>query len=158
ALRKLTHRTIRDVTEDLERFRYNTAISKLMVLTNEIRSTLEAGGGGREAAEALVLMLAPMAPFAAEELWRVDLGHPDSVHRAAWPSFDPELAREERVVLVIQVDGKVRDRVEVDAGADEATCRELALGSENALRALGGREPTQVIVRPPRLVNLVTKR
>ena len=158
ALRKLTHRTIRDVTEDLERFRYNTAISKLMVLTNEIRSTLEAGGGGREAAEALVLMLAPMAPFAAEELWRVDLGHPESVHRAAWPSFDPELAREERVVLVIQVDGKVRDRVEVDAGADEATCRELALGSENALRALGGREPTQVIVRPPRLVNLVTKR
>ncbi len=155
---RLTHRTIKGVTEDLDRYRFNTAISKLMVLTNEIRRSLDAGGGARGAAEALVLMLAPLAPFAAEELWREDLGHAESVHVARWPSYDPELAREERVTLVVQVDGKVRDRIEVDADADEATCRELALGSERVRRALGEREVRTVIARPPRLVNLVTGR
>jgi leucyl-tRNA synthetase len=156
ALRRLTHRTIRGVTEDLERFRFNVAISKLMVLTNEIRSTLDAGGGAREAAAALVQMLAPMAPFVAEELWREALGNAASVHVSAWPSYDPDLAREGRVVLVVQVDGKVRDRIEVDAGASEETCREAALSSENARRFLQGNEIRQVIVRPPRLVNVVT--
>jgi leucyl-tRNA synthetase len=156
SLRRLTHRTIKDVTEDLERFRYNVAISKLQVLTNELRSALDAGGGGKESAEALTLMLAPMAPFAAEELWREVLGHPDSVHRTAWPSFDEALAREERVTLVVQVDGKVRDRIEVEAEADEARCRELAQASANAARAIDGREIRQVVVRAPRLVNFVT--
>ena len=158
ALRRLTHRTIEAVTDDLERFRFNVAISKLQVLTNELRSALDAGGGGREAATALALMLAPLAPFAAEELWREVLGHAESVHLAAWPTFDPELAREETVVLVIQVDGKVRDRIEVEADASEERCRELAEASENARRAIGGREIRQVVVRPPRLVNLVTAR
>jgi leucyl-tRNA synthetase len=155
-LRRLTHRTIRAVTEDLERFRFNVAISKLQVLTNGLRSTLDEGDGGREAASALVLMLAPMAPFAAEELWREALGNAESVHRAAWPAFDAELATEEHVVLVVQVDGKVRDRLEVEADVSEDRCRELALASEKALRAIDGREVRQVIVRPPRLVNLVT--
>ncbi len=154
---RLTHRTIRGVTEDMDRFRYNTAISKLMVLSNEMRSALDAGHGARGAAEALVLMLAPLAPFAAEELWRVDLGHEASVHLAAWPTFDPALAREERVTLVVQVDGKVRDRVEVDADADEEACREAAMASEKALRAIDGRSIRTVVVRPPRLVNVVTQ-
>jgi leucyl-tRNA synthetase len=153
---RLTHRTIEGVTEDLDRFRFNTAISKLMVLTNGIRQALDAGHGARSAAEALVQMLAPLAPFAAEELWRVDLGHEESVHVSRWPSFDPELAREQRVTLVVQVDGKVRDRIEVDADADEATCRELALSSERARRAVGERAIRTVIARPPRLVNIVT--
>ena len=156
ALRRLMHRTVKAVTEDLERFRFNVAISKLMVLTNEIRSTLDAGGGAREAAAALVQMLAPMAPFITDELWHEALGNSASVHVSAWPSYDPDLAREERVVLVVQVDGKVRDRVEVDAGASEETCREAALSSENTRRFLQGREIQQVIVRPPRLVNVVT--
>jgi leucyl-tRNA synthetase len=155
-LRRLTHRTIRAVTEDLERFRFNTAISKLQVLTNEMRSALDAGGGAREAASALAQMLAPLAPFAAEELWREVLGNPSSVHTSTWPSYDQGLAREERVTMVVQVDGKVRDRIEVDAEASEATCRELALASERALRALDGREVRQVVVRAPRLVNVVT--
>jgi len=154
---RLTHRTVKQVTEDMDRFRFHTAISKLMVLSNEMRSALDAGHGARAAAEALVLMLAPVAPFAAEELWRVDLGHAESVHRSAWPSFDPELAREERVVLVVQVDGKVRDRIEVDADADEAACREAALASENARRSIGDRAIRTVVVRPPRLVNVVTE-
>jgi leucyl-tRNA synthetase len=155
-LRRVTHRTIKAVTDDMERFRFNVAISKLQVLSNEMRSTLDAGGGAREAASALTLMLAPLAPFAAEELWREVLGNEASVHATAWPAFDEELAREERVTLVVQVDGKVRDRIEVDAGADEDTCRELALASERVRTALDGRAVTKTFVRAPRLVNLVT--
>jgi leucyl-tRNA synthetase len=158
ALRRLTHRTIRDVGAELERFRFNVAISKLQILTNEMRSTLDAGGGAREAASALVQMLAPLAPFAAEELWREVLGHEESVHRSRWPTFDPELAKQERVTLVIQVDGKVRDKIEIEADADDERCRSLAESSENAKRAIDGREIRQVIVRAPRLVNLVTVR
>jgi leucyl-tRNA synthetase len=158
ALVKLTHRTIRDVTDEMERFRYNVAVSKLMILTNEIRSTLDGGGAARGAVEALTLMLAPLAPFVAEELWREALGHEQSVHVSAWPSFDPELAREERVTLVVQVDGKVRDRIEVDAGISGDQARAAALASQNARRAIDGREIAQVIVRPPRLVNVVTAR
>ncbi|HEU4356723.1 MAG TPA: leucine--tRNA ligase [Actinomycetota bacterium] len=155
---RLTHRTVRTVTEDMDRFRFHTAISKLMVLSNEMRSALDEGQGARAAAEALVPMLAPLAPFAAEELWRVDLGHAGSVHRSAWPSFDPDLAREERVVLVVQVDGKVRDRIEVDADADEGACRAAGLASENARRSIGDRAIRTIVVRPPRLVNVVTER
>jgi leucyl-tRNA synthetase len=158
SLTRLTHRTVRSVTEDMDRFRFHTAISKLMVLSNEMRASLDAGQGARAAAEALVQMLAPLAPFAAEELWRVDLGHAESVHRSAWPSFDPDLAHEERVVLVVQVDGKVRDRIEVGADADEAACREAALASENARRSIGDRAIRTVVVRPPRLANVVTER
>src|SRR4249919_1913 len=157
-LRRLTHRTIGAVTDDMERFRFNVAISKLQVLSNGMRSALEAGEGAREAAAALTLMLAPLAPFASEELWCEVLGNPSSVHTADWPTFDETLARDERVTLVVQVDGKVRDRIEVGADADEETCRNLALASEKARRAMDGRELAQVIVREPRLVNLVTSR
>jgi leucyl-tRNA synthetase len=158
SLRRVTHRTIREVTEDMERFRYNVAISKLQVLTNAMRSALDAGEGAREAASALAQLLAPLAPFAAEELWREVLGNGSSVHTSAWPTFDDALARQERVTLVVQVDGKVRDRIEVDSDAGEEACRELALASDKARHALDGREIAKVIVRAPRLVNLVTAR
>jgi leucyl-tRNA synthetase len=158
ALVRFTHRTVKGVTEDMDRFRYNTAISKLMVLSNEMRAALDAGHGARGAAEALAGMLAPLAPFAAEELWREVLGHEESVHASAWPAFDPELAREERVVLVVQVDGKVRDRIEVAADITEDACRETAMASGNAKRAIGDREIRTVVVRAPRLVNVVTVR
>ncbi len=156
SLVRATHRTIRGVTDDLERFRFNTAISKLMVLTNDMRAALDAGGGARAAAEALVPMLAPFAPFAAEELWREVLRRGSSVHVAPWPAYDPALAAEDTVTLVAQVDGKVRDRIEVAAGASEEVCRELAMASERVLRAIDGREVRRVIVRAPRLVNVVT--
>jgi leucyl-tRNA synthetase len=156
ALVRLTHRTIRDVTDDMERYRFNTAISKLMVLTNEIRHVVDAGGGVSSAVRALVQMMAPMAPFASEELWRGVLGESDSVHVTAWPSFDPALAREEHATLVVQVDGKVRDRIEVDPGIDEVAAREAALASERVRAALEGREVGRVIVRPPKLVSIVT--
>ena len=158
ALVRLTHRTVKGVTEDMERFRFNTAISKLMVLTNEMRSTLDAGGGARGAAEALSQMLTPFAPFAAEELWREVLGHGSSVHLSSWPVHDPSLAARETVTLVAQVDGKVRDRIEVSADTSAERCRELAMASEKVVRAIDGRDVRQVIVREPRLVNVVTSR
>jgi leucyl-tRNA synthetase len=157
ALVRLTHRTIKGVTDDLERFRFNTAISKLMVLTNEVRAALDAGGAARGAAEALVLMLAPFAPFASEELWREVLKEDGSVHLARWPSFDEALTTEDTVTLVIQVDGKVRDKIEVPADTDEQGALELARASEKATRAIGDREVTKEIVRAPKLVNVVTR-
>ncbi len=155
-LRRAAHRTVKGVTEDLDRFRFNTAISKLMILTNAMRAALDAGEDARAAAGLLVQMLAPLAPFIAEELWREVLGNPASVHLRPWPSFDPELAREERVTLIVQVDGRVRDRVEVDADAGADACREAALTSENARKAIGDRRVVREVVRPPKLVNLVT--
>ncbi len=156
SLVRLMHRTVKGVTRDLERFRFNVAISKLMVLTNEIRAALDAGGGALAASRALVQMLAPFAPFAAEELWRVDFAEPTSVHVSRWPSFDPALAAEDTATLVVQVDGKVRDRLEVAADASEEDCRSAALGSPKVRAFLNGSEPARVIVRPPRLVNIVT--
>jgi leucyl-tRNA synthetase len=155
-LRRLAHRTVKGVTDDLERYGFNVAISKLMVLTNEIHRTLASKEAARDPAELLVLMLAPLAPFLAEELWREALGHDASVHTAVWPSFDPDLAREERVVLVVQVDGKVRDKLEVSPGLSEAEAEHLALGSERVRRALDERRVARVVARPPRLVNVVT--
>ncbi|MGH2680289.1 MAG: leucine--tRNA ligase [Actinomycetota bacterium] len=157
SLERLMHRTIKGVTDDLERFRFNVAISKLMVLSNEMRATLDAGGGAGAAAEALVQMLAPFAPFAAEELWRQVLGHGESVHVSRWPAHDEALAAQDAVTLVVQVDGKVRDTVEVPADADDARVLELGHASENARRAIGDRDVVKEIVRAPKLVNFVTR-
>jgi len=161
ALRRFTHRKVKAVTIDYERFGFNVAIAKMIELTNELRRALDSGGEGppvREAAESLVLMLAPMAPFICEELWREVLGHDQNVvTQARWPRWDQDLAREEQVTLVVQVDGKVRDRITVRADASEAECRQAALASARVRAALDGREIANVIVRPPRLVNLVTK-
>ena len=103
----------------MERFRFNTAISKLQVLTNEMRSALDAGGGALGAASALAQMLAPFAPFAAEELWREVLGNGSSVHVSSWPTYDPSLAADDTVTLIVQVDGKVRDKIEVPVDTTE---------------------------------------
>ena len=99
-------------------------------------------------------ILAPLAPHVAEELWE-RLGHEPSISFAPWPEFDEDLAREQTVTLVVQVAGKVRDRIEVPADLDEATARSLALGSERVQELLGGADPSRVIVRPPNLVNVV---
>jgi leucyl-tRNA synthetase len=161
-LERLSHRTTQGVTDDLERFRFNTAISKLMVLSNGLADAVRAGRGTaeqrRSAAERLVLMLAPLAPFVTEELWHGPLGHDGSVHLAAFPAFDPELVRVERVTAVIQVDGKVRDRAEVPADAGEEQLREVALDSAKVRAAIGARQVSRVVVVPPKLVNIVTQR
>jgi leucyl-tRNA synthetase len=161
-LERLSHRTTLGVTDDLERFRFNTAISKLMVLSNGLADAVRAGRGTaeqrRSAAERLVLMLAPLAPFVTEELWHGALAHQGSVHLAAWPSYDSELVRTERVTAVIQVDGKVRDRAEVPADAGEEQLRDIALGSTKVRAAIADRPVARVVVVPPKLVNVVTKR
>ncbi len=156
SLTRLTHRTIEGVTTDLDRFRFNTAISKLMVLTNEMRSALDAGGGAKLAARALAQLLAPLAPFTAEELWREVLGEPASVHVSSWPVFDPALAAEDTVTMVVQVDGKVRDKLEVPPAIGDDEALSLARASAPAMRAVGERQVVREIVRAPKLVNLVT--
>ncbi|HWC41377.1 MAG TPA: class I tRNA ligase family protein, partial [Actinomycetota bacterium] len=161
-LERLAHRTTAGVTDDLERFRFNTAISKLMVLSNHLGDAIRAGRGTaaqrRDAAERLVLLLAPVAPFITEELWRGVLGNSVSVHVSPWPGFDPELVRSDQVTCVVQVDGKVRDRLQVAPDTTGTDLRRLALDSERVQAALGGREVARVVVVPPKLVNLVTAR
>jgi leucyl-tRNA synthetase len=156
---RLAHRTTKGVTDDLERFRFNTAISKLMVLTNGLTEALRSGRGSaaerRDAASRLVLLLAPLAPFVTEELWRV-LGNVTSVHLARWPASDPELTRAQRVTCVLQVDGKVRDRLQVEPEAGEDELRAAALASAKVQTALAGRQVARVVVVPPKLVNVVT--
>jgi leucyl-tRNA synthetase len=157
---RLSHRTVKAVTEDYERFGFNVAISKMMTLTGELQRALAAGGdpaGARDAAEKLVMMLAPLAPHIAEELWRETLGHGETLSFGPWPTWDPQLAREEEVVLVVQVDGKLRDRLSVSPDASEEECRRLALVSARVQSRLAGRQVKDVIVRPPRLVNIVTE-
>ncbi|NNH08254.1 leucine--tRNA ligase [Cellulomonas fimi] len=148
---RLLHRTIADVTADMAAMRLNTAIAKLIVLNNHL-TTLPAAP--RAAAEALVLMTAPVAPHIAEELW-LRLGHEQSLAREPFPVADPAFLVEETVTCVLQVQGKVRGRVEVrpDVADDELTA--LALADAGVQRALAGRDVRTVIVRAPRLVNVV---
>lgn len=160
-LRRITHRTVKSVTADYERIAFNVAIAKLMTLTNELQRSLDAGAGGPavlEAAERLVLLVAPMAPHLAEELWHAALGREGMASMQSWPSWDEQLAREDEVVLVIQIDGKVRDRVTVPADADEETALAAARGSEKVRHLLEAEPDARAVVRPPRLVNFVTKR
>jgi leucyl-tRNA synthetase len=149
------HRTIQKVTEDLEAYHFNTAIAAMMELVNELQRAR--GPSRAEATRALVLLLAPFAPYITEELWE-RAGGIGSVHQQTWPAYDAALAAADQVTLVVQVDGKVRDRVGAPAGLSEAAARELALGSSRATAALDGREIARVVVVPDRLVNIVTRR
>jgi len=157
-LRRVTHQTIGAVTQLTESFRFNVCVAKLMELTNAIRRSVDAGRAGspavREATEALAVMLSMFAPYTAEEVWE-RLGHSDSVQRAAWPSFDPALAADDTVTCVVQVNGKVRDRLEVPPAVTEDDLRALALASERVVAAIGGAAIRTVVVRPPKLVNVV---
>jgi leucyl-tRNA synthetase len=137
----------------MERMRFNTALATLMDQLNYI-AKLTPDELGRFTIESYVLMLAPMAPHLGEELWR-ELGHRDSIHREVWPQFDPELTRDETVTVVVQVNGKVRDRLQVAADAPEDEVRSLALASESVNRNLNGKPPKKVIYVPGKLVSIV---
>jgi leucyl-tRNA synthetase len=151
---RLVHRTIKKVTEDLEAYHFNTAIAAMM----ELSTTLShARGKSREQGiDALILLLAPFGPHIAEELWE-RRGGKGSVHQQAWPTFDPALTAAKEIVLVIQVDGRVRDRIPAAAGLPRAKAEALALASPRAKAALDGRIVDRVVVVPDRLVNIVTK-
>ena len=150
-LAALTHRTVAAVTADLEALRFNTAVARFFELNNALVGEAEVP---RAVAGTFIRLLAPFAPHLCEELWE-RLGHAESVALASWPDFDPALAAEDTVTLVVQVNGKVRDRLSVpaDISAEEAQAR--ALASEKVRTYLKGAPPARVVVRPPGLVNIV---
>jgi leucyl-tRNA synthetase len=161
-VRRATHQTLKRVTEDLEGFRFNTAVAALMTFTNRLAELRAEGRGAertpawREALRTLVLMLAPLTPHVAEELW-ARIGGAYSVHTQAWPAWDAAAVREETVTVVLQVNGRVRDRISVPAGTDEARLRDVALESERVRKFTDGKAVQDVIVVPGKLVNVVAK-
>jgi leucyl-tRNA synthetase len=159
ALRRVTHRSIHDAARALEDYRFNVAVAKAMELVNAARKAIDSGVGPadpavREAAEAVAIILSLVAPYTAEEMW-ARLGHEPSVALAGWPVVDEALLVQESVTCVVQIAGKVRERLEVAPDITEAALRALALATPAAQAALGGREPRAVIVRAPKLVNVV---
>ncbi|HEY5625601.1 MAG TPA: leucine--tRNA ligase, partial [Dehalococcoidia bacterium] len=147
-LRRLTHQTVKRVTKDIEGFRWNTAIAALMEMVNGLTRARESGPVDREtwseAVEKMILLMAPLTPHLAEELW-ARTGGTYSVHQQSWPAWDDELASEDEVTLVVQVNGKVRDRIPAPADIGEDAAKELALASEQVAKHLGGKEPRKVI-------------
>ncbi len=164
ALRRKTHQTIRKVTEDIaERYHFNTAIAAVMELVNEIYQGLsklkdEADFWPvvREAVEAVLLLLAPMAPHICEELWAA-LGYEGLISEASWPTWDEAVAKAEEVTIAVQVNGKVRAQIQVPAGADEEAVKAAALEVPNVKRHLEGKEIKKVIYVPGRLLNFVAR-
>ncbi len=157
-LQRKTHDTIRRVTEDLENFSFNTAVAALMELRNALIDVQRLNNVDRttwnEAIESMLLLLAPIAPHITEELWE-RRGKPFSIHQAEWPTWDDEIAREEAITLIVQVNGRVRDKIEVSAEEDDDTLKEIALASENIQKWLSGNQPRKVIVVKGKLVNIV---
>lgn len=167
-LQRRTHQIIRSITENFEeRLHMNTCISSLMELTNEIYTfdqAVERNGAAtpidvriaRQAIEALVRMLVPFSPHIAEELWDA-LGHPDGLIKAQWPEFDPVLAREEKIEVAVQVNGKLRSRIYAAATASEDELRQAALANDKVVAATEGHQVVKVIVVPGKLVNIVVR-
>jgi leucyl-tRNA synthetase len=159
ALRRVTHRTVVEVTGCVEGHRFNVAVARLMELTAAVRAAVDRGPGAadpavREAVEALSVMLSLVAPYTAEDMWH-RLGHEPTVARAGWPRVDPALAAVDTVTCVVQVAGRVADRLPVPPDIGEDDLRQRALASAAVRDALGGRSVERMIVRPPRLVNFV---
>ncbi len=160
AVRQALHRTIAKVTDGFERWGYNTSVAALMELLNTVSRWARSEEGAHrgtldEAVDTMLKMLAPMAPHVTAELW--DVRHPGepSVHIQTWPVADPELVKQESVTMIVQMNGKVRARLEVDPDIDEEQAQSLALSDPAVVEALSGAAPTRVVARPPRLVNII---
>ncbi|MBI2863969.1 MAG: leucine--tRNA ligase [Chloroflexi bacterium] len=158
ALRRLTHRTVKKVAEDLERFRFNTMLAALMEFTNYLAKARETAAANspywKEAIDSLILMLAPAAPHVAEELW-TSTGHEYSVHNQRFPVWDEALVKEEEITLVVQVNGKVRDRIVVPASIGEEEVKAQARQLERVQPFIHGREVRNIFYVKGRLVNIV---
>ncbi|MBP7972555.1 MAG: leucine--tRNA ligase [Candidatus Nanopelagicales bacterium] len=159
ALRKVTHRMMHEAQRAVEVHRFNVAVAKTMELVNAIRKAIDSGCGPadpavREGVEAVAIMLSLVAPYTAEDMWD-RLGHLPCVALAGWPAVDQDLLVEDSVVCVVQISGKVRARLDVPPDISDGELETLALGSEAVVKALAGREPRRVIVRAPKLVNVV---
>jgi len=158
-LSRKRHETIEKVTRDVEAFHFNTAMSALMELANAMQDYLQGGGRRTQSWEAvcrdLTLLLGPFAPHLAEELWQRQGGDGLLVFQP-WPAVDPAQLRRSQVTVVVQVDGRLRDRIEMPSGTDAAAAQTLALTRTNVQRAIGGRRVQRAVHVPDRLINLVT--
>ena len=156
----ITHKTIKKVSEDLEKFRFNTMLASLMEFTNYLSRVKESGNVAtslwQEAITYLLLLLAPTAPHLAEELW-ARTEHSYSIHNQSWPKWDEELAKEEEIILAIQINGKLRDKLLVPVSITEAEARELVVGRERVKACTAGRRIDKVIYVPGRVVNIVAR-
>jgi len=158
-VRRLTHQTIRRATEDVERFRFNTMLAALMEFTNGLGRFVGTDVVGtpawKEAMRSLLLLLAPSAPHLSEELWS-RLGWPYSIHQQAWPGWDESLLAVAESVVVVQVNGKVRDKLTVPVGVSKGEIQKLALGSDRIRRFVDGAPIANVVYVPGKLLNIVT--
>jgi leucyl-tRNA synthetase len=157
---RTTHQTIRKVTEDIERVHYNTMVAALMEFTNYLTRVKESRNAGESAWESaiktLLLLLAPTVPHLAEELWQKK-GYEYSVHNQDWPEWDEALVKRDEFTLVVQVNGKLRDKVTVPVSITEEEARKIAGEQEKVKPHLEGREVAKVIYIPGKLVNIVVK-
>ena len=157
-LDRALHKAIRRVTEDVERFKYNTAISALMEYTNQLSESYSkkmiSADKWKNCLNQLLILMSPITPHMSEELWE-QLGNDFSIHLQAWPKFDEALAEEDQITLVIQVNGKLRDRILAPVGVIESDATALALESEKVKAHIAGKEMRKIIFVPGRLVNIV---
>ncbi len=164
AIVRATHRLIDDITNAFDRWSYNVGVARFMAFVNDLYRYVQSDEGAHgatldEAVDTLLRLLAPACPHMTAELW--SMRHPTNgdrpahIHESPWPTADPSLLVEDTVTLIVQVNGKVRDRLEVAADADEAVCIDAAMASDKVRAHLGAGEPRKVIARPPKLVNLV---
>ena len=158
-LRRKVHQTLKSVTRDFEQFEFNTIISSLMELMNEMYKAREVGAVGSgewaEAQDIYLRMLAPVCPHIAEELWTEHMGKPYSIHQQAWPDVDEEAIKEVSIEIPVQVNGKLRDKVVVPADASEEDIKSAALATEGARKHMEGKDLRKVIVVQKKLVNIV---
>ncbi|MDB9921597.1 class I tRNA ligase family protein, partial [Actinomycetota bacterium] len=159
SLRKATHKAIRDAELSVESMRFNVLVARVMELVNATRKAIDSGCGPtdpavREAVETVAIMLSVVCPYTAEDIW-MRLGHAPTVARAAWPSVDPTLLVEDLVTCVVQVAGKIKDKLEVSPDISQTDLEALALASPEVVNALEGLEIRMVVVRAPKLVNIV---
>ena len=159
SLRKATHKALHDAGFAVESFRFNVAVARVMELVNATRKAIDSGCGAadpavREATEAIAIMLSLVAPFTAEEMWE-RLGHKPAIALAGWPTVDPALLIDDEVEAVIQINGKIKDRMNVSPNISEADFEAAALALPSIVAELAGAAPKKVIARPPKLVNIV---
>jgi len=160
-LRKATHKAIRDGELNVESLRFNVLVARVMELVNATRKAIDTGCGPadpavREAVETVAIMLSVVCPYTAEEMWML-LGHEPTVARTAWPTVDPSLLVEESVTCVVQIAGKIRDKLQVSPDISQEELEALAMASTEIIDALKGQEIRMVVVRAPKLVNIVLK-
>ncbi|WP_455382505.1 class I tRNA ligase family protein, partial [Salinispira pacifica] len=153
-LLRVLHRTIKKVSEDTDRLEFNTAIAQMMIFVNELFK--DEGSLSRSLWEPFVLLLAPYAPHLAEELWE-KLGHSESLAFVPWPEWDEELTRAKQVTVVVQINGKLRSRMEVGADTPEAELEKMALALDRTRELIEGKTVAKIITVPNKLVNIVVR-